>query len=493
MTLNREIKNVECRFWPAHGVCHLLSLLAVFGLVVAATPSLAQEEQDVSAVFDDQSDEDLGLPELSDGFGTETTEDDEAFGNALDEEQAKTADGENPGPSFGPVGREPVIQGDVQELPDAEPIPDLPNDGYSEASLPEQVDLEWITERYPNGNPKIRRQVTQDKDENYINHGSWEMWDENENRIISGAYQFGQRHGKWIRRVSPSDAKFLLAAPYNQYQTEYFTSIATFVAGQLNGKWGIEDDREGDLSRVVSEWNFVNGRRDGKSIWNYPTGDLMREINYHAGELNGNLIEYDDHRVVVTKVEYLNGRRLEKTTKYFSENSEQKQIEGMTLRARLTLKKPDDWWKMELARYTKEGEDEKHGKWTAWYPNGEKRMEGEFQYDQPSGPFVWWHNNGQKSLEAMYSAGKKKGVWTWWHENGMRSIRGAYANGSPTDRWTWWHETGKVSHRIDYTVAGTAHVTNDSAEQGTMLSAPGHATSGLSAPGESILLRNPQN
>ena len=479
MKSNHTIKNVER---AGRRACNGIEMryawlvLTIFAIGYAAPAVLAQDDEDASAVFGDQAGEDVNDFDGT-GFGGLLTDGD-GSGDSSGDVNDDSSDDDVGSPPFGPAGRAPIIQQEVQELPEAPAIPDSVNGDYADDSSSDALEFELITERYPNGEPKIRRQVTQDKDENFINHGSWEMLDEEGNVVIRGSYQFGKRDGEWTRIVSKSDAKFLSSAPYNQYNTQYLKSSATFSVGKLDGQWTIQDDRD----RTISQWQFANGRRDGKSVWYYPTGDPMRVINYHAGELNGELLEYDDQRNLVTEVEYLNGRRLEKTTKYFSEDSEQKQIEGMTLRARLTLKKPDDWWKLQLASYTREGKDEKHGKWTAWYPNGEKRMEGEFQYDQPSGSFTWWHKNGQKSLEAMYSAGKKEGLWTWWHENGLRSIRGSYLNGSPANRWTWWLETGKVSHRIDYTVGSVQPVNTAPSQEATS-----------STVGDSILLRSPQN
>ena len=38
---------------------------------------------------------------------------------------------------------------------------------------------ETITEKYPNRKVKIERQVVQDDERNYVNHGPWKMWDPN--------------------------------------------------------------------------------------------------------------------------------------------------------------------------------------------------------------------------------------------------------------------------------------------------------------------------
>ena len=39
------------------------------------------------------------------------------------------------------------------------------------------AEIEVIRERYPNRSVKIEREVTQDAEGNYVNHGSWKMWD----------------------------------------------------------------------------------------------------------------------------------------------------------------------------------------------------------------------------------------------------------------------------------------------------------------------------
>jgi antitoxin component YwqK of YwqJK toxin-antitoxin module len=130
----------------------------------------------------------------------------------------------------------------------------------------------------------------------------------------------------------------------------------------------------------------------------------------------------------------------------------------MVLHAQLVMKTVDDWWLARLATYAQQGKDQKHGTWTAWYPNSQMKFTGEYQLDKPHGKFSWWHQNGQKSLEAHYLDGQKDGQWTWWHPNGQKSIQGQYTGNVPVDQWTWWHDTGKVAQRIDFSTPASTVV-----------------------------------
>ncbi len=309
--------------------------------------------------------------------------------------------------------------GDVGEAT-ADPVDDADDDTDIEPQ-------ETISERYDNGRVKIERGVAQDDRENYVNHGPWRMWDEEGNLIAEGTYRYGQREGKWLRWYQPNEAELFAAAPFNLFTGPY-RSEATFRNGELEGLWIIVD--QADLK--VCEWNFVGGRRHGESVWYYHTGRKMRVINYRAGELHGELLEWDINGNPVTRVQYEDGRRHQKMQQTYADG--QKKVEGTVLQARLIMKTPDAWWEAKMATYVAKGKDEKHGEWTAWYPNGQRRFSGQYQYDKPSGQFTWWHSNGQKSLSAFYENGVKQDQWTWWHPNGQKAIQGQYRDDSPTSR-----------------------------------------------------------
>ena len=71
----------------------------------------------------------------------------------------------------------------------------------------------------------------------------------------------------------------------------------------------------------------------------------MREINYVAGQVHGELLEWDEGGKLVTRVEYEDGRRLDQAVQKYKDG--QKQYEGAVLHARLIMKQPDDWWRRQ--------------------------------------------------------------------------------------------------------------------------------------------------
>lgn len=357
-----------------------------------------------------------------------------------------------------PESSEPLV--DAEEMPE-------PNDAYDEPaeeiapspiesparlnrsilqpSLPNQ-DGEKIQERYPDGRIMVERGVTQDEQENYVNHGLYTKYNESGDVIAQGNYEFGERQGDWKRVYEREESDLFSKAPFNQYVGPY-TSTAHFEAGKLHGEWIIRDSSD----RIICRWPFANGRRHGESVWYHNNKTKMRVLNYVNGELNGEFLEHDQNGEATVDTKYMDGRRLEKITENFQDG--QPKQRGYVLRPRLALKSPDDWWSIRLAKYTVHGKSEKHGKWTTWHPNGQEKVIGEYQFDERSGEFVWYHDNGQKWIQAFYTDGKKDGLWTWWHKNGQKSISGTYVNDSPAGRWIWWHESGKVAQRVNYSEA----------------------------------------
>ena len=317
-------------------------------------------------------------------------------------------------------------------------------DGLTSAIEDSSVEqAEVVTERYDNRKVKTEREVVQDKDQNYINHGKYKTYDPKGKVTVEGRYKYGDMDGVWTRLYYTRETELLNKAPFNQSQLP-LVSQANFTNGKLNGKWVIYDA----LKRRLCEWEFTNGKRDGVSTWWYANGMKMREITYRDGTIDGQLNEWDRNGKQVTKDAYVEGSRLATKTESFSNRT--KRAEGSVLYPKLVLESPDDWIECRLATYSQDGQPVKHGVWTSWYANGQMKLQGKYEQDTPTGKFSWWHDNGQKSLEAHYLGGKKHGSWIWWHDNGLKSIQGSYANDTPVNNWLWWQESGKVAQRADF-------------------------------------------
>lgn len=314
----------------------------------------------------------------------------------------------------------------------------------TEEDAPATEEAEVIKERYPNGSIRIERETTQDAAGNYINHGSWKMWDERGNLQVQGQYEYGNRTGVWIRWYrSVTDANILGKAPYSQFPGP-FISQAEFKNDLLDGLWTIYDGK----TRKISQWSFEKGKRNGTSTWWFANGKKMREANFVSGDMQGEYFEWAPDGTVRVKEQYEEGRKIATKTAYHKDGKAKK-TEGVYLFAKEVEHSPDDWWNCKLLTTVKSGKDEKHGPWTSWFPSGQMQLQGAYEHDLQVGKFTWWHSNGQRALEGTFDRGKQDGGWTWWHANGQKSIEGEYANGNPTGRWTWWHEDGRVVQSAD--------------------------------------------
>ncbi len=306
------------------------------------------------------------------------------------------------------------------------------------------TEREVIRERYPDGTVRVEREVAQDDEGNYRNHGSWKTWDSKGNLVAMGEFDRGSRTGTWVRWYrSPADVPLFSRAPYSNFNGPYI-SQATFSHDQLDGFWAIYDGKKAK----ISQFEFKNGKRNGTSVWYHANGHKMREAQYRDGDLHGQVLEWGPDGTLTMKENYQAGRRLApKVMSKYQDGG--KKSEGMYLYAKEAIQTPDDWWNCRVLTTGKQGRDERHGPWTSWYSNGQVLLEGNFDHDLQNGQFTWWHQNGQKILEGSFDRGKQNGIWTWWYPTGQKSIRGEYANGSPTGRWTWWKEDGKVSQQAD--------------------------------------------
>lgn len=314
---------------------------------------------------------------------------------------------------------------------------------YAQDATSGDEEAETIKERFPNGAVNIERQVTQDPQGNYINHGSWKMWDQRGNLVAQGQYEHGNRSGTWIRWYrSVSEANLLAAMPYKQFAGP-FISQATFKNDKLDGLWTIYDGK----TRKISQWAFTDGKRNGPSAWWYANGKKMRLAQFNDGDMDGEYLEWNPDGSVKVKETYQDGRKLAVKTSYYNGNA--KKSEGMYLFAKDIEHSPDDWWNCKLVTTVKSGKDEKHGLWHSWFAHGGKQLEGTYEHDMQVGEFTWWHSNGQKALQGTFDHGKQNGTWTWWHSNGQKSIEGEYVHGNPTGRWTWWKEDGRVVQSAD--------------------------------------------
>ena len=300
---------------------------------------------------------------------------------------------------------------------------------------------ELIQERYPNREVKIEREVALDAAGNYVNHGSWRMWDPAGNLVGEGEYDMGQRVGVWTRWHERGEAPLLGEYPLTEFAAP-FISQAAFVGGKLHGDWVIYDAHQNVCSRV----SFNRGRRDGKATLWLPGGQIHSEATFRNGVPVGDVLERCVTGELTPIATYVDGHQLVNKITHFPA-TDVKQTEATYLGATTVEATPDDFWQLRMAEYATQGDDQRHGPWRMWHSNGQLQLEGSFQYDRESGPFVWWHANGQKAVEGVFVDGQQDGQWVWWHANGQKAALGSYRYGGEVGDWHSWADNGRLTQR----------------------------------------------
>lgn len=300
--------------------------------------------------------------------------------------------------------------------------------------------IEWIRQRYPDGKVQVEREVSQDAEGNYFNHGNWRLFNPTGQVLAEGLFQKGLMEGPWQRWHAANDAPIFTIAPFNQFQAP-FLSTATFHRGKLDGVWNIYDASR----RKIMEITYREGQRHGLAIWWFPNGVKMREVAFNQGIIDGPLMEWDQQNKAIRNEEYIRGQKVVIETKQFS--NQQKQFEQYFLDPQLELDGLDQWWEAKPAPFKSNGERLAHGPVQMWYDNGQPQMAGQFAKGNRQGQFTWWHRNGQKQLEGQFEQGQKVGQWTWWHANGFKATQGTYVADIASGDWIWWTEEGTIASR----------------------------------------------
>ena len=85
-----------------------------------------------------------------------------------------------------------------------------------------------------------------------------------------------------------------------------------------------------------------------------------------------------------------------------------------------------------------------------WYPDGSKKIQGEFSNGTPNGLYTEWYNNGKKAVVGVFKNGVENGESTRWYKNGKKKQEGSFSNGKKDGIWTWWYNNGIKKKEGEY-------------------------------------------
>ena len=67
-------------------------------------------------------------------------------------------------------------------------------------------------------------------------------------------------------------------------------------------------------------------------------------------------------------------------------------------------------------------DDQRHGAWTGWYPNGDRREYMEYRAGEHHGKSARWHENGQLGQRGEWRNGEECGTWECWSDDGQSEL-----------------------------------------------------------------------
>jgi antitoxin component YwqK of YwqJK toxin-antitoxin module len=166
---------------------------------------------------------------------------------------------------------------------------------------------------------------------------------------------------------------------------------------------------DGDLRKIeifnkdnikIFEYNFKNGKLEGKQYDWYIDGQLKSEENYKNGKLEDKQHAWNE-----------NGR-------------------------------------LQYEKNYKNGEYE--GKQYFWYKNGQLKVENNYKNEKREGAQYGWYENGQLHYDSNYVNGKPEGVQYSWYKNGQLESEYNYKNGKAKGLQYSWSEDGKLQFEKNY-------------------------------------------
>jgi antitoxin component YwqK of YwqJK toxin-antitoxin module len=262
-------------------------------------------------------------------------------------------------------------------------------DGILQEDVAELAKLDIKTEYYPNGKPKIVASFKNDVPEGVRREYS------PEGKIVAGyVFKNGNLSGEGI--TNEAGTRDGLWKEY--YPNGALRSTGIYNQGRRVGEWKFYHPN-GQIEQTGS-YNR-DGKEEGTWMWYFPTGNILREEKYRNGKIDGLSTEYDETGAITAQGEYIDDHREGKWKFNYGDHiAEEEYLNGML-----------------------------NGSCKNYYSDGIISFEGKFIEDTPNGHHTWFYPNGNKKTEGDYVMGLKSGEWLKYNNDGTLFLSIFYENG----------------------------------------------------------------
>jgi antitoxin component YwqK of YwqJK toxin-antitoxin module len=178
---------------------------------------------------------------------------------------------------------------------------------------PQIVDHETIKDAYPDGKPRVERDVARFSDNHFEADGVYREYYSNGKVFVEGRFSRGRREGEWV--FSYDNGQLNRKATYKKGQPdgswEVFRADGTLTAkrsfkdGQRHGEWLTYDDTG---KQKLSEEHYSDGQRDG--VWRawFPSGKLKQEVSFKLGQSHGPASEWNEKGEKIAELSWVEGK-----------------------------------------------------------------------------------------------------------------------------------------------------------------------------------------
>ena len=259
--------------------------------------------------------------------------------------------------------------------------------------------------------------------------GEWTLWYLDGAKKESGFYDQGKKEGPWSAWYNSGQKKHVMNFKNSKKHGLYtewnedgrLTKDIEYDMGMPLTEYVVEyqgdgylelNRRNGELSGSWIKW-YANGKKSEEGVYKYDkkgglwtgwyeNGQKRYHSKYIDGKPDGTHAEYDHEGRLVANIEYNEGNII---SEYHVVHDE----DGLT------------------EYYKKDGV--LNGKWTRWYPSGEKAEEGLYEQGKRSGVWKGWFKSKKKRYSAFYESGKRSGTYSEWNVKGKKTKEIDYKDG----------------------------------------------------------------
>jgi antitoxin component YwqK of YwqJK toxin-antitoxin module len=191
------------------------------------------------------------------------------------------------------------------------------------------------------------------------------------------------------------------------------------------------------------------GLKQGHWIRKYPTGITMYDGWFRDGHPVGEFKRFNEYGALVSIMNFSEDGRTADAQLYYPDGkiSSRGRYVDQKKEGKWQFFSPDDGYLMAEEIYKN---DLKNGLSVIFYPDSTVADKVTYAENVKEGVWERFHENGKKWIRTVYLKGLLHGRYEAWFDNGNPELSGTYRYNIRQGHWIIYHKNGTVRYRIEY-------------------------------------------